>query len=48
MAEERQAKIGRKFATLCVRNSVVDAFANRLKEVLLSKGQEARGTQALK
>ena len=45
IAEVFQAKIGGKFAVLCVRDSDVDTLANSLKETLLSKAEEVPGRQ---
>ena len=48
IAEVFQAKIGAKFAALCVLDSDVDTLANSLKERLLSTAEEALGRQRKK
>ena len=45
IAEMFQAKLGRKFAALCVFDSDGDTFARSLKEVLHSTAEEVLGRQ---
>ena len=45
IAEEFQAKVGGKFAALCVLDIDVGTVANGLKEVLLSTADEVLGRQ---
>ena len=40
-----KAKVGGKFAALCVLDSDVDILENSLKEVLLSTAEEVLGRQ---
>ena len=47
-AEMFQARVGRKFAAICVLDSDADTFANSLKEVLLSPAEEALGRERKK
>ena len=48
IAELFRAKVGGKFAALCVLDSDVDTLANSLKEVLLSTAEEVLGRQKKK
>ena len=43
-----QAKVGIKFAALCILDSDVDTLANNLEEELLSTAEEVRGRQGKK
>ena len=43
-----QAKVGEKFAALCVLDSDVETLANSLKEVLLSAAEEVLWRQRKK
>ena len=48
IADVFQAKIGGKFAALCILDNDVDTLVNGLKEVLLSTAEETLGRQRKK
>ena len=48
IAEVFQAKVGEKFAALCILDSDIDTLANSLKEGLLATAEGVLGRQRMK